>query len=139
MYVQENYTVPAKSNLLCAHNHNYLATDNSWQGRTQDLELGGMQRAEGRKEGGCGRGPRPLPLQLGGMGEHCKLPPLGAKPQMLRKFRGMKLQNNKDQPQHANASQSCNRYLRTCCSSFLIFTYLNSHKIHAGNEHINVM
>ena len=38
----------------------------------------------------------PLPLQLGGMGERCK-------PQKLRKFRDMKLPNNKDRPQNANA------------------------------------
>ena len=35
---------------------------------------GGAQRAEGRKRE---RGRRPLPLQLGGMGERCKLPHWG--------------------------------------------------------------
>ena len=48
------------------------------QGRTQDLELGGAQNAEGRVAAG---GARPLLLQLGGggggMGERCKLPHWG--------------------------------------------------------------
>ena len=54
----------------------------SMQGRTQDLELGGGGGG-GRKGqrvgigGGCVRGRRPLPLQLGGMGERCKLPHWG--------------------------------------------------------------
>ena len=65
------------------------------QGRTQDLELGGgALRAEGRKGG---RGRRPLPLQLGGMGERCKLPHwgLGRSPRSFAtEFRVMKLQNN---------------------------------------------
>ena len=53
----------------------------------------------------------PLPLQLGGMAERCKL-----NPQKLCKFRVMKLQNNTEfQPQNAYAFQLC---MRTCCSSF---------------------
>ena len=47
------------------------------QGRTQDLELGGGAKAEGRKGGGCGSALCPLPLQLGGMGERFKLPHWG--------------------------------------------------------------
>ena len=61
-----------------------------YQGRTQDLELGGPQRAEGRKGGWVREGASPPPAPARGFGgARCKLPHwgLGLSPRSFRTIR----------------------------------------------------